>query len=189
MKLHTIKERVLRSGAVVSAAVAVAMGASLASTACAQSQGQTQQGQERREGRGQQGDPQQRIDRRISMMTQDLQLSADQQARIRTILTNESTQMQALRQKNGFQGPQRGGERPDGQRPDSARADRGDRGGRGFGGQRQLPPEVKALRDQTEKQIDAVLNSSQRAKYQQLREQREQEHQKHEGDRAGQRAS
>lgn len=184
MKLHTIKARVARSGVVASAVVALAIAAS---TACAQSQGQNvpQQRQERGEGRGQ-FDPQQRIDRRIASMTQDLQLSADQQARIRTILTNESTQMQALRQKNGLQGPPRGGERPDGQRSDSTRADRG---GRGFGGQRQLPPEVKALRDQTDKQIDAVLNSTQRAKYQQLRQQREQEHQKHEGDRAGQRAS
>jgi hypothetical protein len=187
MKFYAIKERVARSGVVASAVVALAIGAS---TACAQSQGQNvpQQRQERGEGRGQ-FDPQQRIDRRIASMTQDLQLSADQQARIRTILTNESTQMQALRQKNGFQGPPRGGERPDGQRSDSTRADRGGRGGGGFGGQRQLPPEVKALRDQTDKQIDAVLNSTQRAKYQQLRQQREQEHQKHEGDRAGQRAS
>lgn len=183
MKLHMITERVARSGVVASAVLALALGAS---TACAQSQGQNvPQRQERGEGRGQ-FDPQQRIDRRIASMTQDLQLSADQQARIRTILTNESTQMQALRQKNGFQGPQRGGERPDGQRPDSARANRG---GRGFGGPREMPPEVKALRDQTDKQIDAVLNSTQRAKYQQLQQQREQEHQKHQGDRAGQRAS
>ena len=184
MKVQMIKDRVARSGVVASAVLALALGAS---TACAQSQGQNvpQQRQERGEGRGQ-FDPQQRIDRRVASMTQDLQLTADQQARIRTILTNESAQMQAFRQKNGFQGPPRGGERPDGQRPDSARADRGDRGGRGFGGQRQMPPEVKALRDQTEKQIDAVLNSTQRAKYQQLRQQREQEHQKHEGDRSGQ---
>lgn len=183
MNVQLIKQRVARSGVVASAAVALAIGAS---TACAQSQGQNapQQRQERGEGRGQ-FDPQLRIDRRVASMTQDLQLSADQQARIRTILTNESTQMQALRQKNGFQGPPRGGERPDGQRPDSSRADRGDRDGRGFGGPRQMPPEVKALRDQTEKQIDAVLNSSQRAKYQQLRQQREQEHQKHDGERSG----
>ncbi|HEY1952050.1 MAG TPA: hypothetical protein VGG76_04535 [Gemmatimonadaceae bacterium] len=183
MKFQMIKHHVARSGVVASAALALAIGAS---TACAQSQGQSvlQQRQERGEGRGQL-DTQQRIDRRVQSMTQDLQLSADQQARIRTILTNESTQMQALRQKNGFQGPQRGGERPDGQRPDSAR---GDRAGAGFGGRRQLPPEVKALRDQTEKQIDAVLNSSQRAKYQQLREQREKEHQQHDG-QPGQRAS
>ena len=181
MNVQMIKQHVARSGVVAAAAIALAIGAS---TACAQSQGQNapQQRQERGEGRGQ-FDPQQRIDRRVASMTQDLQLSADQQARIRTILTNESTQMQALRQKNGFQGPPRGGERPDGQRPDSAR---GDRGGRGFGGQRQMPPEVKALRDQTQKQIEAVLNSSQRAKYEQLQQQREQEHQKHEGDRSGQ---
>lgn len=182
MNVEMIKQRIARSGVVASAAIALAIGAS---TACAQSQGQTApQRQERGEGRGQ-FDPQQRIDRRVASMTQDLQLSADQQARIRTILTNQSTQMQALRQKNGFQGPPRGGERPDLQRPDSARADRGDRSGRGFGGQRQMPPEVKALRDQTEKQIDAVLNSTQRAKYQQLRQQREQEHQKHDGERSG----
>ena len=68
--------------------------------------------------------------------------------------------MQALRRKNGFQATPRGGERPDVQRPDSAR---GGRGGRGLGGQRQLSPEVKALRDQTDKQIEAVLNSTQRA--------------------------
>ena len=180
MKLRTIKQSMRRSRMVASTTFALMAGFAVVSTASAQGQGQNapSQGQERREGRGQR-DPQQRIDHRISELTQSLQLSADQQSRIRTILNNERTQMEALRQKNGLQGPQGRVERPDGQRPDSAQRERGGRG-RGFGG-RNMPPEVKALRDQTEKQIEGVLNSTQLAKYRELRQQREQEHQKREG--------
>ncbi|HEX6629098.1 MAG TPA: hypothetical protein VF105_14200 [Gemmatimonadaceae bacterium] len=188
MKLSTITQRVRHSGVMASSAFALIAGLAVASTACAQGQGQNAppQGQETREGRGQR-DPQQRIDHRISELTQSLQLSADQQSRIRTILNNERTQMDALRQKNGLQGPQGRVERPDGQRPDSDQ--RGDRGGRGRGfGGRNMPPEVKALHDQTEKQIEGVLNSTQLAKYRELRQQREQERQKREGGQAGQRA-
>lgn len=188
MKLRTIKQRIRRLGAVASTAFALVAGLAVASTARAQGQGQNapSQGQQKREGRGQR-DPQQRIDRRISELTQSLQLSADQQTRIRMILNNERTQMEALRQKNGLQGPQGRVERPDGQRPDSA--ERGEHGGRGRGfGGRNMPPEVKTLHDQTEKQIEGVLNSTQLAKYRQLRQQREQEHQKREGGQPGQRA-
>jgi hypothetical protein len=187
MKVQAIVERGNR--AVIAAASAAALIATLALApgAFAQQQGQNYpQGQERGQGRGQR-DPQQMIDRRISNLTQSLQLSADQQTRIRAILGNESTQMEALRQKNGVQAPQGRAQRPDGQRPDSA--ERGGPGGRGFGG-RNMPPEVKALRDQTEKQIEGVLNSSQLTKYRELKAQREHEHQKREAEgRSGQRSS
>jgi Spy/CpxP family protein refolding chaperone len=182
MRVHTIVERGNRLAFAAATAAALIASLAVAPAAFGQQQGQNYpQGQERRGPR----DPQQMIDGRVARMTQELQLSADQQARIRTILTNERTQMEALRQKNGFQRPG-DGQRPDGARPDSARS--GEGRGRGFGG-RQIPPEFKALRDQTEKQIDAVLNSTQRAKYEQLKQQREQEFRKHEGERSGQRSS
>src|SRR3954471_8094434 len=105
MKVQAIVERGNR--AVIAAASAAALIATLAwaPSAFAQQQGQNYpQGQERGQGGGQR-DPQQMIDRRISNLTQSLQLSADQQTRIRAILGNERTQMEALRQKNGLQAP------------------------------------------------------------------------------------
>ena len=186
MRVHTIVERGNRLAFAAATAAALIASLAVAPAAFGQQQGQNYpQGQERREGRGPR-DPQQMIDGRVARMTQELQLTADQQTRIRAILNNERTQMEALRQKNGFQRPG-DGQRPDGARPDSAR--RGEGRGRGFGG-RQMPPEFKALRDQTDKQIEGVLSSSQLTKYRELRAQREQEHQKREGaERSGQRSS
>src|SRR5256885_16741998 len=177
MRVQAIVERGNRLAFVAASAAALIASLALAPVAFGQQGQNVPQGQQCGEGRGSR-DPQQMVDRRVSMLTESLQLSADQQTRIRTILNNERTQMDALRQKNGLQRPDDRGERPNGARPDSARGQRGERGegGRpgGFGG-RNMPPEVKALHDQTEKQIEGVLSSAQLAKYRELRQQREQE--------------
>ena len=110
----------------------------LAPDAGAQSE---QQGRSRPE-RGQRMDPAQRIERRVSMMTERLQLSQPQATQIRQILTQESEQMRAI-----FEKGQNGGDRE------------------------ALRPEIQSVREGTEKKIDAVLTESQRKSYAELREQ------------------
>jgi Spy/CpxP family protein refolding chaperone len=117
----------------------LAAGLALAPQADAQSE---QQGRPERPGRGERLDPAQRIERRVSMLTERLQLSEQQAAQIRQILTEESTQMRAL-----FDKAEGGG------------ADR-----------ESLRPQVQSLREGSEKKIDAVLTAQQRTTYAQLRE-------------------
>src|SRR3712207_2355254 len=114
---------------------ALAAGLVLAPQAGAQSE---QQGRPDRPGRGERMDPAQRIERRVSRLTERLQLSQQQATQIRQILTDESTQMRALWDK--AQG-----------------ADR-----------ETLRPQVQSLREGTEKKIDAVLTESQRKTYAEL---------------------
>ena len=115
----------------------LAAGLVLAPQAGAQSE---QQGRPDR-GRGERMDPAQRIERRVSTLTERLQLSQQQATQIRQILTDESTQMRAL-----FEKAQAGADRES------------------------LRPQMQSLREGTEKKIDAVLNAQQRATYAQLRE-------------------
>ena len=110
---------------------------------------------------GQQFDPAQRTERRVTKMTETLKLNPAQVTRIRAILTDERTQMEALRKNASNQQPNdragtpaeggRGGDQPDG--------GRGGRGGRG--GHREMSPEMKAIHDKTEKQIESVLTAQQ----------------------------
>jgi Spy/CpxP family protein refolding chaperone len=115
----------------------LAAGLVLAPQAGAQSE---QQGRTRPE-RGQRMDPAQRIERRVGMLTERLQLSQQQATQIRQILTQEQTQMQPLWQKA------EGG------------ADR-----------ESLRPEMQAIRQRTEQQIEGVLTEQQRGTYRELRE-------------------
>lgn len=116
----------------------LAAGLVLAPEARAQSE---QQGRARPE-RGQRMDPAQRIERRVGMMTERLQLSAQQATQIRQILTQESEQMRALREK-----------------------------GQGSADREALRPQMQSIRDGTDKKIDAVLTEAQRKTYGELREQ------------------
>jgi Spy/CpxP family protein refolding chaperone len=118
------------------AALAVAL--VLAPEAGAQSE---QQGRTRPE-RSQRMDPAQRIERRVRMLTERLQLSSEQATQIRQILTEESKQMRALFDKS-----------------------------QGGGSGEALRPHIQSLRDGTEKKIDAVLTASQRQTHAELREQ------------------
>jgi hypothetical protein len=87
-------------------------------------------------------DPAQRIERRVSMMTERLQLSQAQATQIRQILTQESEQTRAI-----FEKGQNGADRE------------------------ALRPELKSVRQGTEQKIDAVLTESQRKTYAELRDQ------------------
>jgi Spy/CpxP family protein refolding chaperone len=116
---------------------AVAAGLVLAPEAGAQGQ---QQGRGRAE-RGQRMDPAQRIERRVGMLTERLQLSQTQSTQIRQILTQESEQMRAIFEKQ------------------DAGADR-----------ESLRPQRQSLRQDTDNKIAAVLTEQQRKTYSELRE-------------------
>lgn len=150
----------------------------LAPSAMAQGQGQEQQGPPG----GERMDPRQMIDQRMATLTDKLQLNSAQQTKIRSILSDETMQMEALRKNAGNQrgsggggggmgrGRRGGG---GGQRPNRAGSDSTQNGeGRGRGGP---PPEIVALRDHTDKQIETVLNERQLATYRLLRAQQQQE--------------
>ena len=123
----------------------LASGAVLAAGLVLASQAGAQQGDQQGRGRperGQQMDPAQRLERRVGMLTERLQLSAQQATQIRQILTQEQTDVQALRQK-----------------------------AEGGASREALRPEMQAIRQRTEQRIDSVLTAEQRAKYNELREQ------------------
>jgi Spy/CpxP family protein refolding chaperone len=117
---------------------ALAAGLVLAPQAGAQSE---QQGRPDRRERGERMDPQQRLERRVGMLTERLQLSNQQATQIRQILTQEQSQMQALWQK-----------------------------AEGGASRESLRPEIQAIRQRTEQQIEGVLTEQQRATYRELRE-------------------
>ena len=121
-------------------------------------------------------DPRQMIDLRMARMTETLKLDSAQQTNIRWMLSQETMAMEELR-KNG--GGQRGG-------GDSGGGG-GRRGGRGGGrrgggassdstGSAEAGPskEMRAIRDSTNKQIEAVLNPQQLTTFRQLFEQGQQ---------------
>jgi hypothetical protein len=176
--MKNVTMRVLAAGA--------ALGAALLLNAPANAQDQGQYGQGGRGGwgqaQGQRQDPGQRLDRQVAMLTQRLRLSGSQASQIREILQQEQEQMQAWRQDHG--GDPRDGQngqgrwQRDGQNGQGGwqrDGQGGQRGGRqGAGQRRQLPPELQAIRDRSEQQVERVLNSSQRAQYHQLRAEREQ---------------
>jgi hypothetical protein len=125
-------------------------------------------------------DPRQMIDQRMAIMTETLKLDSAQQTKIRSMLADETMAMEDLRKSGGGQrgggeggggGGRRGG-RGGGRRggsdapPDSAR------GGSGGGGP---SPEMRAIRERTNKQIEAVLNPQQLTTFRQLFEQGQQQ--------------
>jgi hypothetical protein len=128
-------------------------------------------------------DPRQVIDLRMARMTETLKLDSAQQTNIRWMLSQETMAMEELRKNSGGQ---RGG--GDGGGGGGRRGGRGGGGG-GGGGRRGgggAPPdstgseasgpskEMRAIRDSTNKQIEAVLNPQQLTTFRQLFEQGQQ---------------
>lgn len=141
----------------------IALGAALLGSVAVAPKVHAQQGQpqvqEDRQRRG--GDPEERLNRRVSRMTDELKLTTAQAAKVRQILSQEQTEMRALWEKNRPQGDANSGAR-DANR-DAVRA------------------QMKAIHDRTEKQIDGVLTAQQRATYAQLREAHKKDHEGREG--------
>jgi Spy/CpxP family protein refolding chaperone len=88
---RTMKNHRLPRLAAVGAALAIGL---FASTVDAQGR---PQGDDRRGERAERFDPAQRLDRRVSFLTEQLQLTSSQQTQIRSILSEEMTAMQTLR--------------------------------------------------------------------------------------------
>jgi len=121
-------------------------------------------------------DPRQMIDQRMATMTETLKLDSAQQTKIRSMLADEIMAMEELR-KNG--GGQRGG---------GGGGRRGGRGGSRRGGGDAPPdstgsgsggggpsPEVRAIWERTNKQIEPVLNPQQLTTFRQMFEQGQQQ--------------
>lgn len=128
------------------AIITLAAALSVAAVAPAQAQ-ETEQRRPR--ARAEQMDPTQRVERRVQMLTQRLELSADQAARVKAILAQEGEQLKAHFQKA---------------RPDSAQA-------RPTQEQRQaFRAEMQKVRERTNGEIAKVLNADQLKKYQELQQ-------------------
>src|ERR1700674_5638670 len=175
MNIRPIPQRARRLTLV--AVVGVAVGSvALAPSSSAQGQDLQQQGAPGRE----RMDPRQMIDQRMAKLTETLKLDSAQQTKIRSMLADETMAMEDLRknasgQRAGGEGQRggRGGGGGGGRRgggggapPDSTG------GGSGVGGP---SPEVRAIRDRTNKQIEAVLNPQQLTTFRQLFEQGQQQ--------------
>ncbi len=100
-----------------------------------------------RPGHGRKGDPAKMVDRQVTMMKEHLKLAPDQETKVRAILQENQTKMQALMEK--YPRPERG------QAPsEEARA------------------EMKQLREQTKQSLAGVLTADQLTQWEQMREKR-----------------
>lgn len=131
-------------------AAALAAGVAFHSPAAAQQQGGWNG--PRRE-QGERMDPAQRTERRVQQLTQRLHLSSAQAEQIRGILQREQQQFEQFR---GTRGQEQGWQRGD----DAQR--------------RQGFEQMRQLRQQTDEQIERVLNSQQLAEYRRLQQERQQ---------------
>lgn len=104
----------------------------------------------RAEARGQRMDPVKRVERRVEMLTQRLDLSADQSARVKTILTKESEQLKAFFEKHHG---------TDGQRPTEEQ-------------RTAFRNEMQQVRQQTSAELARVLSADQLKKYQEFHKNR-----------------
>jgi hypothetical protein len=163
-----VQQQISRSARRVALAAVIVGGVALAPPARAQDP--QQQGPPA----GERMDPRQLIDARMAKMTETLKLDSAQQEKVRWIISGETVDMEALR-KNA--GGQRGGEDGGGSGRGGGRRGGGGGGRRGGGGG--APPdstgggggpssEMRALRERTNKQIEAVLNPQQLTTFRQL---------------------
>jgi hypothetical protein len=165
------------------AVVGAAVVGSVALAPTAQGQDPQQQGSPD----GARMDPRQMIDQRMARMTETLKLDSAQQTTVRSILSDETMEMEELRKNSGGQrgggggggggGGMRGGGGGGGRRGGGGG---GRRGGspsdstEGRGGSGGPPKEVSAIRDRANKRIEAVLNPQQVTTFRQLFEQQQQ---------------
>ena len=170
MNVRQIPQRARRLALATVVGAAAVGSVTLATSASAQSQdpqGSTS---------GERMDPRQMIDLRMARLTETLKLDSAQQTKIRSMLADEIMAMEELR-KNG--GGQRGG---------GGGGRRGGRGGSRRGGGDAPPdstgsgsggggpsPEVRAIWERTNKQIEPVLNPQQLTTFRQMFEQGQQQ--------------
>jgi Spy/CpxP family protein refolding chaperone len=178
MKVRQIPQRARRLALTTAVGAVVVGSVALAPSASAQSQdpqGSTS---------GERMDPRQMIDLRMARMTETLKLDSAQQTKIRSIIADETMAMEDLRKNGGGQrgggGDEGGGRRSGGREGGRGGGRRGGGGappdstGGGSGGAGPSP-EVRAIRERTNKQIEAVLNPQQLTTFRQLFEQGQQQ--------------
>ena len=178
MNIRQIPQRTRRLALATVVGAAVVGSVALAPSASAQGQDPQRQGPPG----GEQMDPRKMIDQRMATMTETLQLDSAQQTKIRWMLANETMAMEDLRKNGGGQrgggggggrwkGRWKGGGRGGGRRGGGGAPPDSTGGGSGGGGP---SPEMRAIRDSTNKQIEAVLNPQQLTTFRQLFEQGQQ---------------
>lgn len=128
--------------------IALAVAISVAAVAPAQAQ---QPEQRRPEARAERMDPAKRIDRRVRMLTEQLSLNADQTARVKAILTQQSEQSRTFFEKNR---PADGAARPTEEQRKAFRE------------------QMQQARERTDAEIAKVLNADQLKKFEELQKQR-----------------
>jgi hypothetical protein len=146
MQTHTTYRRAASRARLFAAVAALAAGLTLAPQAHAQGQPRDEARTERADRRM---DPAQRLEQRVTFLTQRLQLSSRQQTQVRQILTRENEQMQSLWDKARAQGNGAN---------DSAREG--------------LRQQMRSIHDRTDQQIENVLTAQQRTTYRELRDAR-----------------
>jgi uncharacterized membrane protein YgcG len=170
MKIREIPLEVRRL--TLAAVVGAAVVGSVALAPMAQGQDPQQQGSPS----GARMDPRQMIDLRMAKLTETLKLDSAQQTKVRSILADETMEMEQLRARSGGQRAEGGG----GGRGGGMRGGRGGgrRGGApsdsAGGGSEGPPQEARAIRDRDNKRIEAVLNPEQLTTFRQLFEQPQQ---------------
>jgi hypothetical protein len=156
-------------------ALATVLGATVIGSVALAPSARAQDPQPQSSSDGERMDPRQMIDLRMARMTETLKLDSAQQDKIRWMLAQETMAMEELRKNGGGQrgggggggrggrgGGRRGGGGGGGAPPDSTN------GGSGGGGP---SPQMRAIMDTTNKQIEAVLNPQQLTTFRQLFEQ------------------
>jgi hypothetical protein len=124
-------------------------------------------------------DPRQMIDQRMAKLTEALKLDSAQQTTVRSILSDETMEMEDLRKNSGGQraggdGSGRGGGKGGGMRGGGGGGRRGGAppdsagGGEGRGSSGGPPQQVSAIRDRANKRIEAVLNPEQLTTFRQV---------------------
>lgn len=138
----------------------MAMTAALVVTAAPSQAQQTPREAPRREQadrmRGRMQDPAARIEARVQRLTEQLSLSSEQAAQLKTVLERQHAQMSALMEQNGFTPGER---QPRAQRvrPDSAQRSA-------------FRAQMEALHAETQAGIRGILNADQKQKYEALQE-------------------
>lgn len=98
-------------------------------------------------GHGRKGDPAKMLDRQVTMMKEHLKLAPDQETKVRGILQENQTKMQALMEKHG--------------RPE-----------RGKAPSEEARAEMKQLREQTRNSMAGVLTADQLTQWEEMRAKR-----------------
>jgi hypothetical protein len=166
--------------------LAVTIGAAVVGSVALAPAAQGQEQQQQSPPDGARMDPRQIIDQKMAKLTETLKLDSAQQTKVRSILSDQTMEMEDLRKNSGGQrGGGGGGAGGGGGRGGGMR---GGRGGGGGGGRRGgAPPdstgggesrgsgggsqEVRAIRDRANKRIEAVLDPQQLTTFRQMFEQ------------------